>query len=200
MARIEEINQSESGAIKKYNNGEAKVVLKEYILNDLKAFEKKWKMRNITLIKVSEEASIQWIQYSLIFNYSKVYNNTLSAFKLEMSTVKIFLKETSVVELINCHIAAAVDLKTSLFEAVKNSFVTVVERDPNIYKVEQRKIVKAKTNNAGDSDFEYIFDVTLTRMEHGIILICYTTKCCIQVQKKGTHLLLLYYPKPKNIK
>ena len=44
MARIEEINQSESGAIKKYNNGEAKVVMKEYILNDLKALEKKWKL------------------------------------------------------------------------------------------------------------------------------------------------------------
>ena len=44
MARIEEINQGESGAIKKYNNGEAKVVMKEYILNDLKALEKKWKL------------------------------------------------------------------------------------------------------------------------------------------------------------
>ena len=51
--------------------------MKEYILNDLKAFEKKWKMRNITPIKVSEEAS----------NGSSIH----------------------------------VDLKTSLFKAVKNS-------------------------------------------------------------------------------
>ena len=67
--------------------------MKEYILNDLKAFEKKWKMRNITPIKVSEEAS----------NGSSIH----------------------------------VDLKTSLFEAVKNSFVKVVQSDPNISKVEQ---------------------------------------------------------------
>ena len=53
MARIEEINQGESGAIKKYKNGVAKVVMKEY-------FEKKWKMRNITPIKVSEEV-FMWI-------------------------------------------------------------------------------------------------------------------------------------------
>ena len=127
MARIEEINQGESGAIKKYKNGEAKVVMKEYILNDLKAFEKKWKMRNITPIKVSEEAS----------NGSSIH----------------------------------VDLKTSLFEAVKNSFVTVVQSDPNMSKVEHRRIVKAKTNNAGDTDVEYIFDVALTKdgNEHGII-------------------------------
>ena len=62
--------------------------MKEYILNDLKAFEKIWKMRNITPIKVSEEAS----------NASSIH----------------------------------VDLKTSLFEAVKNIFVTVVQSYPNI--------------------------------------------------------------------
>ena len=55
------------------------------------------------------------------------------------------------------------DLKTSLFEAVKNSFVTAVQSDPNVSKVKQRKIVKAKTNNAGDADVEYIFEVTLTK-------------------------------------
>ena len=115
IARLEEINQGESGAIKKYKDGEAEVVMKEYILNDLKAFEKKWKMRNITPIKVSEEAS----------NGSSIH----------------------------------VDLKTSLFEAVKNSFVKVVQSDPNISKVEQRRIVKAKTNNTGDADVEYIFEI-----------------------------------------
>ena len=73
------------------------------------------------------------------------------------------------------------DLKTSLFEAVKNSFVTVVQSDPNIYKVEQRRIVKAKTNNAGDADVEYILK---DGNEHGIMLTCYTTKCRIQIQKK----------------
>ena len=57
IARIEEINQGESCAIIKYKDGEAEVFMKEYILNDLKAFEKKWKMRNITPIKFSEEAS-----------------------------------------------------------------------------------------------------------------------------------------------
>ena len=52
--------------------------------------------------------------------------------------------------------------------------------------MEQRRIVKAKTNNAGDADVEYIFDVTLKKdgNEHGIILTCYTTKCRIQIQKK----------------
>ena len=52
-----------------------------------------------------------------------------------------------------------VDLKTSLFKAVQNSFVTVVQSDPNISNMEQRIIVKAKTNNTGDADVEYICEI-----------------------------------------
>ena len=63
MARIEEVNTSidlndkSKGAVKEYSKEAGKVIMKEYILNDLKALEKKWKMRNVVPVKVSKEAT-----------------------------------------------------------------------------------------------------------------------------------------------
>ena len=93
MARIEELDHetSNANAVKVYNNEFANVVLQSYVLNDLKALEKKWSLRNISPIKVSEEA-----------------------------------KDGS-----NLH----VDMKTSLFEAVKNNLLQVLNSDPDIEKL-----------------------------------------------------------------
>ena len=81
-----------------------------------------------------------------------------------------------------------VDFKTSLFEAVKCNIVQVLNKDPNIEKVTTSRVTKAKSNS-GDAAVEFMADVVLIKdgVKHEIIMKCFTTKCKIQLQKRGKH-------------
>ena len=80
-------------------------------------------------------------------------------------------------------------MKTSVFEVVKNNFLSVLETDPNIEKVETKRTVKAKSANGGSAEVEYIFDIILNKdgVKHEIVFTCYNTTNHFQIQKRGKH-------------
>ena len=59
-----------------------------------------------------------------------------------------------------------VDLKTSLFEVVKNNFADAVKNDPDILKVEPRRTVKARTKEIINAEVENIIDITMNKNGH----------------------------------
>ena len=81
-----------------------------------------------------------------------------------------------------------VDLKTSLFESVKHNLIQVLNTDPDIEKAATTRVTKAKSNS-GEADVEYMADVVFIKggNKHQVILKCFTTKCRIQIQKRGKH-------------
>ena len=81
-----------------------------------------------------------------------------------------------------------VDLKTSLFEAMKQNFIPILNTDPDIEKAITSRVTKAKSNS-GTANVEYMADIVLIKgsNKHEIILKFFTTKCRIQVQKRGKH-------------
>ena len=81
-----------------------------------------------------------------------------------------------------------VDLKTSLFEAFKNNFLQVLRTDSDIEKAVTTRVTKAKSGS-GNADVEYMAEIVLDKggTKHTLILKCFTTKCRIQIQKRGKH-------------
>ena len=62
MARIYQIEQSKDivrsdKEVVRFGKDDTKIVTKDYILNDVNALEKKWNMRNVEAITVSDEAN-----------------------------------------------------------------------------------------------------------------------------------------------
>ena len=82
-----------------------------------------------------------------------------------------------------------IDLKTSLFEAMKQNLIPILNTDPDIEKAATRRITKAKSNS-GTANVEYLADIVVIKggNKHEIILKYFTTKCRIQVQKRGKHM------------
>ena len=126
MARIQEIeasnqvqltNYDNQKVVKEFSEKDTKVVFKDYVLNDVKALEKKWSMRNVEPIKVSKEA----------------------------------------IDGSNIH----VDMKTSLFEVVKNNLVAALEVDDDIEKIVANRTTKVKATNNVSADVEYIIDIMM---------------------------------------
>ena len=81
-----------------------------------------------------------------------------------------------------------VDLKTSLFEAMKQNLIPILNTDEDIEKAVTTRVTKAKSNS-GTANVEYMADIVVIKggYKHEIILKYFTTKCRIQVQKRGKH-------------
>ena len=98
MARIEEVNSDNTeNAVKHYNNESTSVVLQSYVLNDLKALEKKWNLRNGEPINVSDEAkdgsNICVVLKTSLFEAVK--NNLLQVIKTDPDIEKAEITRTT---------------------------------------------------------------------------------------------------------
>jgi hypothetical protein len=82
-----------------------------------------------------------------------------------------------------------VDLKTSLFELMKNGIVDFFKKEPDIQAVEFPTTSKAVSKNGEEADVEYHVIVTFVTEEvtEKVKMKCYTTNCRIQVQSFGKH-------------
>ena len=82
-----------------------------------------------------------------------------------------------------------VDLKTSLFESVKHNLIQVLNTDPDVEKAATTRVTKANSNS-GAAEVEYMAEVVFIKggNKHEVVLKCFTTKCRMQIQKKGKHM------------
>ena len=64
-----------------------------------------------------------------------------------------------------------------------------MNKDPDVEKVTTSRVTKAKSNS-GDAAVEFMADIVLLKdgVKHEIIMKCFTTKCRIQLQKRGKHI------------
>ena len=71
---------------------------------------------------------------------------------------------------------------------MKQNLIPILNTDPDIEKAVTTRVTKAKSNS-GTASVEYMADIVLIKggYKHEIILKCFTTKCRIQVQKRGKH-------------
>ena len=150
MARIDQIEQSKdimrsNKEVANFEKDNTKILIKNYILNDVNALEKKWNMRNVEAIQVSEEA-------------------------IDGSNVSVVMK-------------------TALFEVVKNNFLSAIQNDNEVEKVEMKRTVKAKASNGSSAEVEFMVDITLNKegVKHEVVLTCYNTANRLYLQKRGAH-------------
>ena len=102
MARIEEVQQenivekSQNEVSTKFTEDAAKIVVQDYILNDFNAIEKKWNLRNIEAIQVSEEAvngsNVRVVMKTSVFEVVK--NNFLAVLETDPNIEKVETKRT----------------------------------------------------------------------------------------------------------
>ena len=138
-----EMEKSHADITKIFNKDDTKILTKEYVLNDVNAIEKKWNLRNVEPITVSNEA----------VNGSNI----------------------------------SVVMKTSLFEVVKNNFLSVLVNDKHVEKAEVTRTAKAKASNGSNAEVEYMIDITFSKedVKHDVVLTCYNTCNRLYVQKRG---------------
>ena len=125
----------------------------------------------------NETAKVVFVEYTL---------NDLSALetKLEMCNAEPIKVSKEAKDGSSIHVV----LKTSLFEAMKQVLIPTLNTDLDIEKAVTRRITKANSNS-GTASVEYMADIVLIKgaNKHEIILKCFTTKCKIQIQKRGKH-------------
>ena len=82
-----------------------------------------------------------------------------------------------------------VDMKTSLFELLKQGFCNYLKNEVDIQKVELPVTSKAQSKNGDEADVEYHVDVTfvVSGISEKVKMKCFTTNCRIQVQNFGKH-------------
>ena len=80
-----------------------------------------------------------------------------------------------------------VDMKTSLFEDMKEMWIADMKKQDDIKDVTPIAKAQAETEMNGKADVEYTFEVTFdTKGEENKVKIkCYPTKCRVQIQHMG---------------
>ena len=82
-----------------------------------------------------------------------------------------------------------VDMKTSIFELMKNGLVEYLKKESDIQKIEFPVTSKAQSKNGEEADVEYHVEITfvVAGIVEKIKMKCFTTNCRIQVQNFGKH-------------
>ena len=82
-----------------------------------------------------------------------------------------------------------IDMKTSLFELMKEGFIDHLKKETDIQKLEFPVTSKAQSKNGDEADVEYHVDITFVvqGITEKVKMKCFTTNCRIQVQNFGKH-------------
>ena len=80
-----------------------------------------------------------------------------------------------------------IDMKTSLFEYMKEMWIGDMKKIDDIKEVTPITKAQAETGMNGKADVEYTFEVTFNTLgeENKVKVKCYPTKCRIQIQHMG---------------
>ena len=89
-----------------------------------------------------------------------------------------------------------VNMKTSIFEALKQKFMILLKKHELVTNVQLVRTAKANTKNGAEADMEYHMDLELIVEDntHSLKLKCFNTNCRIQIQHAGkkSHLAQSY--------
>ena len=80
-----------------------------------------------------------------------------------------------------------IDMKTSLFEYMKEMWIGDMKKLDHIKEITPITKTQAETGMNGKADVEYTFEVTFTTKgeENKVRIKCYPTKCRVQIQHMG---------------
>ena len=80
-----------------------------------------------------------------------------------------------------------IDMKTSLFEYMKEMWIGDMKKLDDIKDITPITKAQAETGMNGKADVEYTFEVTFNTKgeENKVKIKCYPTKCCVQIQHMG---------------
>ena len=80
-----------------------------------------------------------------------------------------------------------VNMKTSIFEVMKQNFLPLLDKHPLVKNAKQTRTAKAATDNGFDADMEYHMDLEIyvDGNEHKFKFKVYNSNCLIQVQHAG---------------
>ena len=82
-----------------------------------------------------------------------------------------------------------IDMKTALFEMMKNGLVNDLKKEKDIRKIDLPVTSKAQAKNGEEADVEYHLDITFAANDvvERVKMKCYTTNCRVQIQNFGKH-------------